>query len=69
MRYVLARECNHEEHNGNGCTSLAYLQEGTEENKSVKIFESKELALDFMKDNRYSPRMVMVIPYEEGIYD
>tara|TARA_R110002012_G_C11624064_1_gene609297 strand:- start:419 stop:625 length:207 start_codon:yes stop_codon:yes gene_type:complete len=68
MRYVLARECNHEDH-GEECPNLAYLQEGTEEDKSVKVFESKEHALDFMKDNRYSPRTVMVIPYEEGIYE
>ena len=39
------------------------------EGRSVKIFESKAEAQAFMKDMRYSPDVVMILPYEEGIYE
>ena len=78
MRYVLGRECQHEGHEGDGkkCSSISYLhthmtdEDGNEmEERTVKVFESKHDALDFMKEYRFSPRIIMVIPYEEGIYE
>lgn len=70
MRYVLAHNCEHEDHDENDAC-LAYLHEEglTPDEKIVKVFECKKDALDFMKDNRWSPNHVMVIPYEEGIFD
>ena len=76
MRYVLARECTHEDHQGEECVAYSYLQTSMEdadgnvmEGRSVKIFESKAEAQAFMKDMRYSPDVVMILPYEEGIYE
>ena len=76
MRYVLARECPHEDHKGGECVTYSYLQTSTEddygnvmEGRSVKIFESKAEAKAFMKEMRYSPDVVMILPYEEGIYE
>jgi hypothetical protein len=39
------------------------------EGRSVKTFESKAEAQEFMKEMRYSPDVVMILPYEEGIYE
>ena len=39
------------------------------EGRSVKILEYKAEAQAFMKDMRYSPDVVMILPYEEGIYE
>ena len=76
MRYVLGRECNHEDHQGERCTSISYLhtqvtdKDGNEmEEREVKVFESKGEALSFMKEYRYSPKVILVMPYEEGIYE
>jgi|13_taG_2_1085334.scaffolds.fasta_scaffold343317_1 hypothetical protein len=88
MRYVLARECLHEDHQGEECVTYSYLQTSEEdqlkneikaymedddgnvvEGRSVKIFESKAEAQEFMKEMRYSPDVVMILPYEEGIYE
>lgn len=72
MKYVLAHNCEHEDHeeDDEGC-HVAYLHEegSTPDEKIVKVFECKKDALDFMKDNRWSPNHIMIIPYEEGIFD
>ena len=71
MRYVLAHNCDHEDHEEDDGGHVAYLHEegATSDDKIVKVFDSKKDALDFMKDNRWSPNHIMVIPYEEGIFD
>jgi len=76
MRYVLARECPHEDHQGEEYVTYSYLQTSMEdddgnvvEERSVKTFESKAEAQEFMKEMRYSPDVVMILPYEEGIYE
>ena len=71
MRYVLGRECIHEDHKGEKCTSISYLHtdDGKVGNRTVKVFESKGEALSFMKEYRYSPKVILVMPYEEGIYE
>lgn len=71
MRYVLGHHCDHEDHDAEDHGHIAYLHEEEEngDNKVVKIFECKQDALDFMKGNRWSPKEVMVVPYEEGIFD
>tara|TARA_R110002051_G_scaffold122596_2_gene195700 strand:- start:523 stop:750 length:228 start_codon:yes stop_codon:yes gene_type:complete len=74
MKYVLAHECQHDTHkkedDGGSCDSPAYLhEEGDSGEKVVKVFASKSDALDFMRENRWSPDHIMVIPYTEGIFD
>ena len=76
MRYVLGRECTHEDHKGERCTSISYLHTADTDadgkelgDRYVKVFESKGDALSFMKEYRYSPKVILVMPYEEGIYE
>jgi hypothetical protein len=69
MKYVLAHHCDHEEHTGED-HALAYLHEEDEDQaRVVKVFENKAEALQYMKDNRWSPNQVMVVPHKEGIWD
>ena len=71
MRYVLAHNCDHEDHDDEAQGHIAYLHEENPDfgNKIVKVFECKQDAVDFMKDNRWSPKHVMVVPYEECTFD
>ena len=70
MKYVLAHHCQHEDDDGN-CGEMSYLHEENPDfgNKIVKVFECKQDAVDFMKDNKWSPKQVMVVPYEECTFD
>ena len=71
MKYVLAHNCEHEDHDETDTCHVAYLHEegATPDEKVVKIFECKKDAVVFMKDNRWSPNHLIVMPYEEGIFD
>jgi|TARA_R110002167_G_C12295963_1_gene616643 hypothetical protein len=69
MKYVLAHHCQHEDEDGN-CGEMSYLHEEDEEqNRVVKVFTTKKNALQYIKDNRWSLKEVMVVPHKEGIWD
>jgi len=70
MKYVLAHHCDHEDHGGED-DNLAYLHEEEYDGskKVVKVFDSKKEALAYMRENRWSPNQVMVVPHTEGIWD
>jgi hypothetical protein len=66
MRYVLAHQCDHEDHDGE-CGELSYLHEEADDatKKVVKVFDSEKDAKDFIRENRWSPDHIMVIPKRE----
>ena len=69
MKYVLAHHCQHEEDDGN-CGEMAYLHEEDEDqNRVVKIFPSEKSAIQYIKDNKWSRKEIMVVPHKEGIWD
>ena len=69
MKYVLAHQCHHEDHEGDD-HALAYLHEEEEDKtRVVKVFANKSEALQYMKANRWTLNEVMVVPHREGIWD
>ena len=66
MKYVLAHQCNHEDHEGE-CGELAYLfEESTDgETKVLKEFISKCDAEHFIQTNNWDPEEIMVMPKQE----
>jgi hypothetical protein len=65
MKYVLAHQCNHEDHEGE-CGELAYLFEESENgNKVVKEFISKCDAEHYIVTNKWDPEDIMVVPKDE----
>ena len=67
MKYVLAHQCDHENHDGE-CEELSYLHEETDDAKKkkvVKVFDSEKDAKDFIRENRWSPDHIMVVPERE----
>ncbi len=66
MEYILGSPCPHNDHDGKSCGGLSYLHD---EDKELMIFNSRKDALEYMKENRWSPNHVLVLPKEEGIFD
>lgn len=66
MEYILGAPCPHVDHDADKCGSLSYLYD---EDKNLITFQSKKEAFNFLKDNRWSPNHVLVIPKEEGIFN
>ena len=66
MKYVLAHNCDHGDHEGE-CGELAYLFEESEDGKTraVKEFISKCDAEHYIKTSKWDPDDIMVIPKEE----
>ena len=68
MRYVLARPCIHPDHEDEDCDTVAYMYGETEDGRrEIMTFDSRDEGLEFMKDNRLSPKYIMLVPYEEAI--
>lgn len=66
MEYILGAPCPHTDHDGDKCGGLSYLHD---EDKELLIFRSRKDAFAFLKENRWSPNHVLVLPKEEGIFD
>lgn len=66
MKYVLAHQCNHEDHEGE-CGEIAYLFEESTNGKTkiVKEFTSKSDAEQYIKINHWDPKDIMIIPKQE----
>tara|TARA_R110001592_G_scaffold85937_1_gene253658 strand:+ start:350 stop:562 length:213 start_codon:yes stop_codon:yes gene_type:complete len=66
MKYVLAHQCNHEDHEGE-CREIAYLFEESTNGKTkiVKEFTSKNDAEQYIKINHWDSKDIMIIPKQE----
>lgn len=66
MEYILGTHCGHQDHDEEECGGLAYLHD---EGKKLLTFQCKADAYNFLKDNRWSPKHVLVIPKQEGVFN
>jgi len=66
MDYVLGAHCPHKDHEEEECGGISYLHD---EDKELLVFKCKAKAYDFLKENRWSPNHVLVIPLQETIFD
>ena len=67
MEYILGKLCPHPSHEDEDeCRGIAYLYD---EFGSLLVFSTKKDALDFVKDNRWSPQNILIIPKKEAILD
>ena len=66
IRYVLAHQCNHEDHEGE-CGELAYLFEESLDgkNKIIKEFISRCDAEHYIQTNDWDPEEIIIMPKQE----